>query len=71
METGMSEILPAAEIVRVSLGARSYDIVVGHGALSMLGARLTPILKQPRVFVLTDETVSNLHMGALEAALKG
>lgn len=70
METGMSETLPAAEIVRVSLGARSYDIVVGHGALSMLGARLTPILKQPRVFVLTDETVSNLHMGALEAALK-
>ena len=70
METGMSETLPAAEIVRVSLGARSYDIVVGHGALSMLGARLTPILKQPRVFVLTDETVSNLHIGALEAALK-
>ncbi|KCZ91716.1 3-dehydroquinate synthase [Hyphomonas johnsonii] len=60
---------PALETVRVDLGVRSYDILVGHGALGDLGARLAPLLKRPRVFVLTDENVSRLHMGALEHAL--
>ncbi len=66
----MSDTKTAMEIVRVSLGARSYDIVVGNGALSELGARLLPRLKQKRVFVLTDETVARHHMRALEDALK-
>lgn len=66
----MSETSPELEVVRVRLGDRSYDIVVGHGALSQLGARLTPLLKRKRVFVLTDESVARLHMDALDAALK-
>jgi len=65
----MSKTSPEPEIVRVSLGDRSYDIVVGHGALAELGARLTPLLKRKRVFVLTDESVARLHMDALDAAL--
>ncbi|WP_373009245.1 3-dehydroquinate synthase [Hyphomonas sp.] len=65
----MSDTSPEPEIVRVRLGDRSYDIVVGHGALSQLGARLAPLLKRKRVFVLTDESVARLHMGALDAAL--
>ena len=66
----MSETLSAPETVRVNLGARSYDILVGHGALSELGGRLLPLLKRKRVFVLTDETVARLHMDALKAALR-
>ncbi|MFN7055103.1 3-dehydroquinate synthase [Hyphomonas sp.] len=54
------------ETVRVNLGARSYDIVVGAGALAELGRRLPPMLKRPRAFVLTDETVMRHHRGALE-----
>ena len=65
----MSKTAPEPEIVRVSLGDRSYDIVVGHGALSQLGARLIPLLKRKRIFVLTDESVARLHMDALDAAL--
>ncbi|MEO0466031.1 MAG: 3-dehydroquinate synthase [Pseudomonadota bacterium] len=55
--------------VKVGLGARSYDIVIGPGALSSLASVLTPLLKAPRVFVLTDHTVDGLHMAALKAAL--
>lgn len=58
------------ETVRVDLGARAYDILVGHGALAELGPRLSVMLKRPRAFVLTDETVMRHHKGALEAAVK-
>lgn len=62
---------PAAslETVRVELGARAYDILVGHGALTELGGRLPALLKRPRAFVLTDETVMRHHRGALEQAV--
>ena len=55
--------------VRVDLGARSYDILVGPGTLGELGTRLPVLLKQPRVFVLTDETVGALHRARLENVL--
>ena len=70
MEAEMSVTTPALEIVPVDLGARSYDILVGHGALSELGARLTPMLKQKRVFVLTDTNVEAAHRARVEAVLK-
>lgn len=56
--------------VMVELGARSYPIVVGHGILSGLGQRLMRHIKQQRVFVLTDETVADLHLDVLKASLK-
>lgn len=59
------------ETVRVELGARTYDILVGHGALAQLGGRLAPMLKRPRAFVLTDQTVIALHRAALEDVVKG
>ncbi len=58
------------ETVRVELGARAYDILVGHGALALLGERLAPMLKRPRAFVLTDETVMRHHRTTLENAVK-
>ena len=70
METEMSVTAPELETVRVDLGARSYDIIVGHGALAQLGPRLLPMLKQKRVFVLTDEHVEAAHRARVEAALK-
>lgn len=47
--------------VRVELDERSYDILIGAGLLSRAGALLQPFVKQPRVFVLSDETVWSLH----------
>ncbi len=56
--------------LRVALGPRSYDIIVGRGLIGRAGALLKPVLRQPRVFVLTDETVARLHLPALLRSLE-
>ncbi|MCI0431199.1 MAG: 3-dehydroquinate synthase [Rhodospirillales bacterium] len=55
--------------LRVELGARSYDILIGRGLLANAGRHLKPVLKQPRVIVLTDHTVAELHLPSLTRAL--
>jgi len=57
------------ESLRVELGARSYDILIGRGLLAAAGRHLKPLLKQPRVVVLTDETVAGLHLASLTRSL--
>jgi 3-dehydroquinate synthase len=56
--------------VRVDLGARAYDVRVGEGLLAQAGDALAPLLRRPRVAVLTDRTVAGLHLPALVAALE-
>ncbi|MAK59631.1 MAG: 3-dehydroquinate synthase [Ponticaulis sp.] len=55
-------------VVRVELGSRSYDIVIGSQALTESAGRLKAILKPgtKRIFVLTDENVWSHHGGALQ-----
>lgn len=57
------------ETLRVDLGARSYDIAVGDGLLARAGERLAPVLRRPRVFVITDQNVAEHHLPALERGL--
>ncbi|HEX7007403.1 MAG TPA: 3-dehydroquinate synthase [Alphaproteobacteria bacterium] len=54
--------------VRVELGARGYDILVGTGVLAEAGRHLAA-LGMRRVVVVTDETVARLHLPTLETAL--
>jgi 3-dehydroquinate synthase len=54
--------------VSVALGARSYDIIVGENLLAQAGALAAPLLRQPRVVIVTDENVAPLYAGVLEAA---
>jgi 3-dehydroquinate synthase len=56
--------------VRVELGPRSYDIVVGSGLLADAGRFIAPVLARPDAIVVTDETVAERHLAPLEAALK-
>jgi 3-dehydroquinate synthase len=56
--------------VRVGLGARSYDVLVGAGLIARAGELMRPFLARPRTAVVTDETVERLHGSALRAALK-
>jgi len=58
------------QTVRVDLGERSYDILIGPNLLKDAGALLTPIASRPRVFIVTDENVAGLHLGTLENSLK-
>ncbi|HXQ52549.1 MAG TPA: 3-dehydroquinate synthase [Stellaceae bacterium] len=57
------------ERLRVELGDRAYDIVVGSGLIDQAGALMQPVLRQARVVVVTDATVAALHLQRLEAAL--
>lgn len=59
------------QTVRVELGTRSYDILIGSGLLADAGKLIAPLASQPRVFVVTDETVAGLHLAGLEAGLAG
>ncbi|HTO81407.1 MAG TPA: 3-dehydroquinate synthase [Methylomirabilota bacterium] len=53
----------------VELGPRRYDILIGRGLLATAGQHVRPLLKQPRVVVLTDRTVAPLHLPTLTRAL--
>nr|WP_070960781.1 3-dehydroquinate synthase [Hyphomonas sp. Mor2] len=55
--------------VRVDLGARSYDILIGEGLIARVGALVRPFVGQARAFVVSDETVWALHGEALRAGL--
>ena len=57
------------ETLRVDLGARGYDIVVGAGLLARAGELLAPVLQRPHAFVVTDETVAERHLPALARGL--
>ncbi len=57
------------ETVHVPLGARAYDVVIGPGLLAQAGARVAPLLRRPRVAVITDRTVADLHLAALRDGL--
>jgi len=56
--------------VRVGLGERSYDVLVGPGLIERAGALMAPFLPRGRTAVVCDETVERLHGAALAAALK-
>lgn len=55
--------------VGVSLGARSYEVRIGSGLIARAGEEIAPLLRRPRVAVLTDETVAGLHLDALRDGL--
>ena len=57
-----------AETVRVDLGARSYDIVVGRGLIGRAGQFAAPLLSQKRVIIVTDDNVARHHLDALDQA---
>ncbi|RAP43291.1 3-dehydroquinate synthase [Rhodovulum viride] len=57
------------ETVHVALPGREYDIRIGEGLLARAGAEIGPLLRRPRVAILTDETVAALHLAAFRAGL--
>jgi 3-dehydroquinate synthase len=60
---------PDPATVRVALGARSYDIVIGRGLIASLGTRISALRPGAQVAIVTDENVARVALDALEAAL--
>ncbi len=57
------------KIVKVALGERTYDIVIGRNQLATLGARAAALKPGAKAAIVTDDTVAGLHLEAAEAAL--
>jgi 3-dehydroquinate synthase len=60
-----------AEVVRVALGDRAYDIAIGRGLLASLGMRAAALKPGAKAAIVTDDVVAPLHLAATEAALAG
>ncbi|WP_299029920.1 3-dehydroquinate synthase [uncultured Sulfitobacter sp.] len=57
------------ERVHVPLPGRAYDVMIGPGLLDVAGKHIAPLLRRPRVAVISDETVAGLHLETLRAGL--
>jgi 3-dehydroquinate synthase len=57
-------------VVPVTLGARTYDIVIGRGLLASMGERIKTLRPDARVAIVTDETVAAHYLVATETTLK-
>jgi 3-dehydroquinate synthase len=55
--------------VAVELGDRSYEVRIGAGLIGRVGAEIAPLLRRPRVAVVTDEIVAERHLPPLTDAL--
>jgi len=60
---------PSLDIVRVELGARGYDIVIGDGVIADAGARIAALAPNAACAIVTDENVARAHLPALQASL--
>lgn len=55
--------------LRVDLGERGYDIVIGKGLVGSAGSRMMPLLTTPRVLTITDENVAAHWLEPYRASL--
>lgn len=58
-----------AATVRVNLGARSYDVVIGAGLIDSAAAHIGPHLHRKKVAIVSDQTVARHHLARLQTAL--
>src|SRR4051812_3179451 len=61
--------MSGATTVHVGLGDRAYDILVGAGLFERAGEVLAPILRERRVFVVTDARVAAAQWPRLQRGL--
>lgn len=57
------------DTIKVELGARAYQVLVGQGLLARAGALIAPFLSRKRVVIVTDTIVWALHGHTLADSL--
>ncbi len=55
--------------VSVNLPGREYDVVIGPGLLDDAATLIAPMLRRPKVAILTDEIVAQHHLATLQSNL--
>lgn len=66
----MSAVEGEPRNVRVELGARSYDILIGGGLVARAGGEIAARLPGVRAAIVTDRNVGGHHAGALAHSLE-
>ncbi|MDB6178065.1 3-dehydroquinate synthase [Paracoccus sp. Z330] len=56
--------------IHVPLDERAYDVRIGAGLIDSAGREIAPYLARPRVAIVTDDTVADLHLARLRSALQ-
>ncbi|MBL4836098.1 MAG: 3-dehydroquinate synthase [Kordiimonadaceae bacterium] len=59
-----------ANIVHLPLGERAYDIRIEEGLLARLGSHIAPLLKNKRIFIVTETTVASFYETKISASLQ-
>lgn len=59
-----------AQSITVSLGNRSYDIVIGADLLTNVADLVIPFAKTKRIFVITDQTAGEIYYKTVENSLR-
>ncbi len=67
MMAGVAEQSPRR--VRVDLGSRSYDILIGAGLLQEAASRIAAVTPKARTIIVTDANVARHHLAGLDASL--
>jgi len=57
------------EQLRLDLGERSYDIIVGDNLLDRAGLTIAPLMKGNKAIIVTDSNVAPLYLKRLESSL--
>jgi 3-dehydroquinate synthase len=57
------------QTIRVELGPRSYDVVIGAGLIDEAGERISALLPGRSAAIVTDSNVADLHLAPLRGAL--
>jgi len=57
------------ETLRVELGERAYDIIIGEKLIAKAGEHIAPLLKHKHIIILTDQQVAPYYLHALSSSL--
>jgi len=58
------------ECLRLDLGRRSYDIVVGEGLLETAGERIAPLMRGNSAVIISDDTVAPIYLDRVATSLE-
>ena len=61
--------IQAQRTVRVSLGERSYDILIGPGLIEAAGSEIASRMKGRKVAIITDENVGGIYLANFQKSL--
>ncbi|WP_439140285.1 3-dehydroquinate synthase [Roseicyclus sp.] len=58
------------EKVHVALGERAYDVCIGAGLIGAASAEIAPLLRRPKLWIVTETNVAGLHLNAFQDGLR-